>query len=826
MKKKQFMSKLAALTMAAMMGVTALPATALNVFAASNYYDENGIATPLSVSNIYVGMKDSSDGVAALRSAIETVLSSTTVSNFNVTSSEAPKVELNAGGSAYQINYGTLSGSYTGTGTVSSSSAPYTYTVDADKLSDLQSGADIEAALVQQYINDQVTTSDLTTLDDFTKAVKTALLKTGDSGANAKYSGVTYNVLNSAQYGALPNTGASNTNTISLSSAITGFSNDNGAITGTVTITATNVNDKDGNTSTTNDQTTTTASSSFTLSASTEKLPATVASTYSIDDKGNVDEDLDEVESFLMNLYPSFTISNLKYTAYQAASHDYEKLTVASNGSITVSFTMTDAAGTSKNYTGVQFTAVHGVDEIKKEAEAVINDEVATLQKDTVKTLTKTAIVSKDDMAAKINRAVAGALGVTGISDAKSYADNVSAKSNSVAKEIIGSLASGDRKAMISTTVTDYTAATSAAAGKVTGTVDIIYDYGAYMSTGFRKQTGESTDLDINSDLSSYVSSTPFEITLAQLKEVDAKKISNLESEEIAYNGTSPVKIYKVVTGNNSETDKTLVTTASGSTKYAYKNKIAMGVTFANNANTYNVVWTSSDPTIAAVDVQTDSAKAIVTGINGGKATIKASLVDADGKVLSSKSKVVTVNGFQFIDVQDSSKFYYDDIYDLYDDGIVSGKTSSIFDPDGEVTRGQFITMMYNAYLKNGGRAYTAESTFNDVDTSKFYAAAINWAKSNGITAGKTATTFDPDGAVTRGQAVTFLYKAVSDGSSYNVREIFDDVNSSQFYYEPVYWAFRNGVTSGKTATLFAPDDTCTRGQAATFINQVKGAID
>jgi len=86
-----------------------------------------------------------------------------------------------------------------------------------------------------------------------------------------------------------------------------------------------------------------------------------------------------------------------------------------------------------------------------------------------------------------------------------------------------------------------------------------------------------------------------------------------------------------------------------------------------------------------------------------------------------------------------------------------------------------------------------------------------------GITNGTTATTFGPDETVTRGQVVTFLHR---DKGSPNADSNcpFTDVDSSMYYYNAVLWAVGKNVTTGTSATMFSPDDSCTRGQIVTFL--------
>ena len=91
------------------------------------------------------------------------------------------------------------------------------------------------------------------------------------------------------------------------------------------------------------------------------------------------------------------------------------------------------------------------------------------------------------------------------------------------------------------------------------------------------------------------------------------------------------------------------------------------------------------------------------------------------------------------------------------------------------------------------------------------------WALENGITNGTTDTTFSPNMTCSRAHIVSFLYRYAKAAASETTNP-FTDVAADAYYYEPVLWAVANGVTGGKTDTLFAPTDTCTRAQVVTFI--------
>ena len=122
------------------------------------------------------------------------------------------------------------------------------------------------------------------------------------------------------------------------------------------------------------------------------------------------------------------------------------------------------------------------------------------------------------------------------------------------------------------------------------------------------------------------------------------------------------------------------------------------------------------------------------------------------------------------------------------------------------------VTYTYKTY-----KTPAASTKFTDVDANAYYAKAVDWAVANGITSGKTDTTFDPNAKVTRAEAVTFMYRYFAANQSYNAAN-FTDVPTGAYYANAVGWASANGITQGKTSTVFAPKDTTSRKEAAAFI--------
>ena len=112
---------------------------------------------------------------------------------------------------------------------------------------------------------------------------------------------------------------------------------------------------------------------------------------------------------------------------------------------------------------------------------------------------------------------------------------------------------------------------------------------------------------------------------------------------------------------------------------------------------------------------------------------------------------------------------------------------------------------------------------FVDVPADVYYYDAVRWAAENGITEGVDGTHFAPDATCTRAQAVTFLWRAAGCPESKSSVNPFTDVVEGSYYYDAVLWAAENGITDGVDETHFAPDATCTRAQIVTFLWRATG---
>ena len=166
-----------------------------------------------------------------------------------------------------------------------------------------------------------------------------------------------------------------------------------------------------------------------------------------------------------------------------------------------------------------------------------------------------------------------------------------------------------------------------------------------------------------------------------------------------------------------------------------------------------------------------------------------------------------------FVDVAKGS--YYEEAIDwAVEKGITNGVSSNMFAPNDPCTRAQIVTFLWRAA---GSPAPKSMSSFTDVPADAFYAKAVAWAVENGITSGTGESKFSPDATCTRAQAVTFLYRA-SGSPAVSGKAEFSDVSTTAFYADAVAWAAKKGITTGIGGGLFGSDNDCTRGQIVTFL--------
>ena len=163
-----------------------------------------------------------------------------------------------------------------------------------------------------------------------------------------------------------------------------------------------------------------------------------------------------------------------------------------------------------------------------------------------------------------------------------------------------------------------------------------------------------------------------------------------------------------------------------------------------------------------------------------------------------------------FTDVS-SADYFYKPVKWAVEKGITSGVSDTSFAPNQTCTRGQIISFLWRAA---GSPQPSIGNPYSDVKSSDYFYKAALWAYEQGMAEGSF---FSPNAPCTRAMAVEFMWKY--DGSpSYDEALPFSDVNTDAAYTEAIAWALDAGVTAGTSETTFSPDSTCTRGQIATFL--------
>ena len=167
------------------------------------------------------------------------------------------------------------------------------------------------------------------------------------------------------------------------------------------------------------------------------------------------------------------------------------------------------------------------------------------------------------------------------------------------------------------------------------------------------------------------------------------------------------------------------------------------------------------------------------------------------------KTPAADASANPFTDVSETSPFY-DAILWAVKQKITNGKTASTFGPGDTCTVSHILTFLYRAYAINNG----IETTGPERE------AVLAWAKENQM----IQDTKNLDIPCTRAMAMTFIWRAF-DSPKRSVTFSFDDIPEDAEYTQAVLWAVEHKITSGTgDGTTFSPEDSCTRGQIATFL--------
>lgn len=168
---------------------------------------------------------------------------------------------------------------------------------------------------------------------------------------------------------------------------------------------------------------------------------------------------------------------------------------------------------------------------------------------------------------------------------------------------------------------------------------------------------------------------------------------------------------------------------------------------------------------------------------------------------------------FPFNDARPTD-YFFDAVSWAYYNGIAEGVNEMRFGVNEPCTRGQIVTYLWRVA---GSPTPYGKNPFGDVFVGSYCYDAVLWAYQRGITNGTDPTTFSSNKTVTRGQAMTYLHRfAGSVDASYGVS--FADVSPNAYYAPAIRWAISQGITNGTSPSTFSPDAPCTKAQIVTFL--------
>ena len=171
-----------------------------------------------------------------------------------------------------------------------------------------------------------------------------------------------------------------------------------------------------------------------------------------------------------------------------------------------------------------------------------------------------------------------------------------------------------------------------------------------------------------------------------------------------------------------------------------------------------------------------------------------------------------------FVDVH-TYDYFYDSVQWAVNLDITKGTSATTFSPKQGCTRAQIVTFLWRAANSPAPRSSTNKFTDVYATAHADYMKAIIWATEQGITTGTGNGKFSPDATCTRAQIVTFLYRFKNNPAVYGSLN-FSDVNKTEHaaFYNAILWAVNNKITTGYGNGIFDPNGTCNRGDAVTFL--------
>ncbi|MBR5459225.1 MAG: S-layer homology domain-containing protein, partial [Clostridia bacterium] len=228
--------------------------------------------------------------------------------------------------------------------------------------------------------------------------------------------------------------------------------------------------------------------------------------------------------------------------------------------------------------------------------------------------------------------------------------------------------------------------------------------------------------------------------------------------------------------------------------------------------NKWAAIYTDTNPARYIVGCATEggtkvSGDAWQNSSSLGRPVLKWNPTEAVPKTVAKKEGIVG----KFTDVK-TSDWFAEPVKWAVDKSITNGTAPDKFSPNEKCTRAQILTFLWRAA---GSPKVGINNPFTDVKSSDYFYAAALWAYKNGIVSNAKLS---PNTPCTRAETVIYLYKSAGSPESDQINQFYDVPASNVSLNEAVCWAYVNNITGGTSYNTFSPNDTCTRGQIVTFL--------
>ena len=330
----------------------------------------------------------------------------------------------------------------------------------------------------------------------------------------------------------------------------------------------------------------------------------------------------------------------------------------------------------------------------------------------------------------------------------------------------------------------------------------------------------EITDVKASDDNKTYTLSGSFSTSTTYTVTID---LSGTESAEKYVIANNPISIKPSSGSSGGSGGGSGLTTYKITVTQPQNGKISPDSVNVNSGDSKKFVITPNDG-YEIVDV-------LVNGVSVGKvseytfenvksaAEITAVMKKTEnGDTPQTPTKTDWSNPFK--DIAEGDWFYKNVKY-VNENGLMNGVEEDVFDPNGDVTRAMFVTVLYRMEQE----PKTGTATFADVDADSYYSSAVAWAEENNIVNGVSDTEFAPNDNISREQMAAIVYryaKYKGYDSAVNTKADYTDNDSiSEYAKEAVNWLSEKEIMSGNPDGSFAPQANSTRAESAAVFQRV-----